>query len=77
MEQLPASQEALRGTFDPGYLNYTLGKMMIYKLRADWQPEQGTAYSLGAFHDEVLSHGAPPIPLLRTMMLRNDDGRVL
>ena len=77
MEQLPASQEALRGTFDPGYLNYTLGKMMIYKLRADWQDEQGAAYSLGAFHDEVLSHGAPPIPLLRTMMLRNDDGRVL
>ena len=77
MEQLPASQEALRGTFDPGYLNYTLGKMMIYKLRADWQAEQGAAYSLGAFHDEVLSHGAPPIPLLRTMMLRNDDGRVL
>ena len=77
MEQLPASQEALRGTFDPGYLNYTLGKMMIYKLRADWQAEQGAAYNLGAFHDEVLSHGAPPIPLLRTMMLRNDDGRVL
>ena len=77
MEQLPASQEALRGTFDPGYLNYTLGKMMIYKLRADWQAEQGAAYSLGSFHDEVLSHGAPPIPLLRTMMLRNDDGRVL
>ena len=77
MEQLPASQEALRGTFDPGYLNYTLGKMMIYKLRADWQAKQGAAYNLGAFHDEVLSHGAPPIPLLRTMMLRNDDGRVL
>ena len=77
MAELPASQEALRGTFDPGYLNYTLGKMMIYKLRTDWRAQQGAAYSLGAFHDELLSHGGPPLPLLRRTMLRNDDGRIL
>ena len=77
MAELPASQEALRGTFDPGYLNYTLGKMMIYKLRADWRAQQGAAYSLGAFHDELLSHGGPPLPLLRRTMLRNDDGQIL
>jgi uncharacterized protein (DUF885 family) len=77
MEELPAKTEAIRGTFDPGYLNYTLGKMLIYKLRADWQAEQGDAYSLKAFHDELLAHGAPPIPLLRKHMLRNDDGVVL
>jgi len=77
MEELPAQREALRGTFDPGYLNYTLGKLLIYKLRADWQAEQGAAYSLKAFHDELLAHGAPPVPLLRKLMLRNDDGRVL
>ena len=77
MEELPAQREAMRGTFDPGYLNYTLGKLMIYKLRADWQTEQSSAYSLRAFHDELLGHGAPPVPLLRRVMLRHDDGRVL
>jgi uncharacterized protein (DUF885 family) len=77
MEQLPAEKEALRGTFDPGYLNYTLGKLLIYKLRADWQAEQGDAYSLLAFHDELLSHGGPPVPLLRKHLLRHDDGVLL
>jgi uncharacterized protein (DUF885 family) len=77
MEELPATKEALRGTFDPGYLNYTLGKLLITKLRADWQAEQGTTYSLKAFHDELLSHGGPPVPLLRKHMLRNDDGVLL
>lgn len=77
MEELPAKTEAIRGTFDPGYLNYTLGKMLITKLRADWQAEQGAAYSLKAFHDELLSHGGPPVPLLRKHMLRHDDGILL
>jgi len=77
MEQLPAEKEALRGTFDPGYLNYTLGKLLIYKLRADWQAEQGDAYSLKAFHDELLRHGGPPVPLLRKHLLRHDDGVLL
>ena len=77
MEELPAQKEALRGTFDPGYLNYTLGKLLIYKLREDWRAEQGAAYSLRAFHDELLSHGGPPVPLLRKLMLRHDDGQVL
>ena len=73
MEELPARKEALRGTFDPGYLNYTLGKLLINKLRDDWQMEQGAEYSLKRFHDELLSHGAPPVPLLRRHMLRQDD----
>ncbi|MDA0798230.1 MAG: DUF885 domain-containing protein [Chloroflexi bacterium] len=77
MEELPAKTEAIRGTFDPGYLNYTLGKMLIYKLRADWQAEQGSAYSLKAFHDDLISHGGPPVPLLRKHMLRHDDGVLL
>ncbi|MDA1035420.1 MAG: DUF885 domain-containing protein [Chloroflexi bacterium] len=77
MEELPAQKEALRGTFDPGYLNYTLGKLLIYKLRADWQAEQGNAYSLQAFHDELLSHGGPPVALLRQHMLKNDNGDLL
>jgi uncharacterized protein (DUF885 family) len=77
MEQLPAQKEALRGTFDPGYLNYTLGKLLIYKLRADWQTEQGKSYSLQAFHDELLSHGGPPVPLVRQHMLKADNGELL
>ena len=69
MEELPARREALRGTFDPGYLNYTLGKLMILKLRDDYRREQGSAYSLKGFHDRLLSYGAPPLPLLREVML--------
>ena len=71
MEELPARREAMRGTFDPGYLNYTLGKLMILKLRDDYRREQGSAYSLKGFHDGLLSYGAPPLPLLRGVMLKS------
>ena len=71
MEELPAQREALRGTFDPGYLNYTLGKLMILKLRDDYRREQGSAYSLRGFHDRLLSYGAPALPLVREAMLTN------
>ena len=77
MEELPASKEAIRGTFDPMYLNYTLGKLMILKLREDYRQAKGDAYTLRQFHDEFLSHGAPPIPLVREMMLGEDAGDVL
>ena len=70
MGELPARREAMRGTFDPGYLSYTLGKLMILKLREDYQREQGSAYSLKEFHDRLLSYGAPPVSLLRKMMLK-------
>ena len=69
MEELPARREALRGTFDPGYLNYTLGKLMILKLREDFRKEQGGNYSLRGFHDQLLSYGAPVLPLVREAML--------
>lgn len=71
MDDLPARKEAERGTFDPGYLNYTLGKLMLLKLRADYEQERVNAFSLGAFHDQFLSFGAPPIPLVRQRMLRD------
>lgn len=77
MEELPAKREAMRGTFDPMYLNYTLGKLMILKLREDYKKEQGNAYSIKKFHDTFLSFGAPPIPLVREMMLRNPGQDVL
>jgi uncharacterized protein (DUF885 family) len=70
-EEKPARQEAVRGTFDPGYLYYTLGKLMILKLRRDWQQQEGTAYSLQRFNDEILRHGSPPIPLLRKLILKD------
>ena len=70
-----ASQQAYRGTYDPGYLNYTLGKLMIVKLRDDWTRGRGGREAWGRFHDEFLSYGVPPIPLLRRQMLGPDyDG---
>ena len=71
MAELPARREALRGTFDPGYLNYTLGKLMILKLRKDYQREQGGAYNLKEFPDRLLSFGGPALPLLRPALLMN------
>ncbi len=70
-EEKPAHSEAVRGTFDPGYLYYTLGKLMILKLRSDWQAQEGANYTLQKFHDEFLRHGMPPIPLLRQIMLKD------
>jgi hypothetical protein len=64
-----AVQQANRGTFDPGYLNYTLGKLMINKLRADWTAGRGGREAWGEFHDQFLSFGSPPIPLIRDQLL--------
>ncbi len=73
MGKEPAYREAVRGTQDPLYGYYTLGKLMLLKLRADYQTKMGAAYSLRAFHDAVLSHGDPPIYYLRKFMLGPDD----
>jgi Bacterial protein of unknown function (DUF885) len=73
-----ARQQAARGTYDPAYLNYTMGKLMIRKLRADWlakgasgaapaNPDDQSRWH--EFHDKFLSYGGPPIPLLRKEML--------
>jgi hypothetical protein len=70
-------QQAARGTFDPGYGNYTLGKLMIRKLRDDWTASRGGRRSWQAFHDEFLGHGAPPIPMVRRLMLEGDSGAPL
>jgi Bacterial protein of unknown function (DUF885) len=64
-----AIQQARRGTYDPGYLNYTLGKLMIMKLRSDWTADRGGREAWREFHDTLLSYGGPPIPLLRKAML--------
>jgi len=67
-----ASQQAYRGTYDPGYLNYTLGKLMINKLRDDWTNGRGGREAWGKYHDQFLSYGQPPIPLVRKVMLGDD-----
>ena len=70
-----ASQQASRGTYDPGYLNYTLGKLMINKLREDWTNGRGGEGAWGKFHDQFLSYGSPPVPLVRELMLGDEyDG---
>jgi len=70
-EEKPARSEAVRGTFDPGYLNYTLGKLQILKLRDDYKAQEGENFSLQKFHNELLNHGMPPIRLLREIMLKD------
>jgi uncharacterized protein (DUF885 family) len=79
-EEMPAYREAIRGTFDPGYLNYCLGKLMLLKLREDYIARceaEGRPFSPRAFHDAVLSYGAPPVPLLRRSLLGDGDGAIL
>ena len=70
-EPKTARQEALRGTFDPEYLYYTLGKLEIFKLREDYRRQEGANFTLEKFHNELLRHGAPPLPLLREIMLKD------
>jgi uncharacterized protein (DUF885 family) len=77
MEPLPAQKEAVRGTFDPGYLNYTLGKFMVRKLREDYRAERGASFSLREFHDRLIGLGAPPVPLARRALLRNNAESIL
>ncbi|HEY6394095.1 MAG TPA: DUF885 domain-containing protein [Candidatus Binataceae bacterium] len=67
-----AMVEALRGTEDPGYLRYQLGKLMILKLREDVRRKQGSAFDIGKFHDAFLRQGAMPIKLIRRAMLDSD-----
>jgi uncharacterized protein (DUF885 family) len=64
-----ARQQAARGTYDPAYLNYTLGKLMIMQLRQDWTATHGGRAGWKAFHDQFLAYGGPPIPLVRAQML--------
>jgi hypothetical protein len=63
-----------RGTFDPAYLNYTLGKLMIRKLREDWIRTRRGREAWHDFHDRFLSYGGPPIPLVRKAMLGDAKG---
>ena len=69
-----AYEEARRGTWNPTYLYYTLGKLEIYKLRDEYRRAKGSAYSLQGFHDDFVRQGSLPIPLMRRVMLRGGRG---
>ena len=68
----PSRQEAIRGTFDPEYLYYSLGKLMMLKLRKDYQQQEGINFSLQKFHDQVLDNGMPQIQILREKLLKDN-----
>jgi uncharacterized protein (DUF885 family) len=65
--------ETKRGTGDPTYLYYTLGKLEIMKLREDLKAKQGSAFSLEQFHNEFLKQGFPPIKIVRQAMLGDNS----
>jgi uncharacterized protein (DUF885 family) len=66
-------RETKRGTSDPTYLYYTLGKLEILKLREDYRKARGAAFSLEEFHNKFLGQGNPPIKVVRREMLGNDS----
>lgn len=69
-------RETRRGTSDPTYLYYTLGKLQILKLRGDYKQKMGAKFSLQEFHDQFMKQGFPPIKIIRQAML-GDDSPVL
>lgn len=74
MQPANAFEEARRGTYNPTYLYYTLGKMQIYKLREDYKQAKGASYSLSKFHEEFVKQGGIPIRLIRKIMLPGNTG---
>jgi uncharacterized protein (DUF885 family) len=77
MEEASARREAERGTFDPTYLVYTVGKLMLLKLRKDCKQLQGKAFSLRTFHDTLLGNGTAPFWVHRHLMLGAENGDLL
>ena len=66
--------ETKRGTSDATYGYYTMGKLMILKLRDDYKAKMGAEYSLQKFHDAFIKLGPLPLPLIRKAML-GDAGK--
>jgi uncharacterized protein (DUF885 family) len=77
LEEPSARREAERGTFDPSYGVYAIGKLALLKLRADYKAEQGKAFSLRGFHDAFLGNGGLPLPLQRRALLSHPEGALL
>ena len=70
-----AREQAVRATFDPGFFAYTLGKLQILELRREAKEKLGARFDLRAFHDAILSHGAPPVALIRERVLHDIGAR--
>jgi hypothetical protein len=68
-----ALKETKRGTSDPTYLYYTLGKLQILKLREDYRKLRGAQFSLQEFHDNFMKQGFPPIKIVRKALLGDDS----
>ena len=68
-----ADVESKRGTSDPTYLMYTLGKLQIMKLREDYKAMEGDKFNLRDFHDQLMRQGSVPLKLIRKAMLGNDS----
>jgi len=77
MEEGGARREAERGTFDPTYLVYSVGKLMLLKLRRDYKEQQGAKYSQRAFHDQLLGNGTATFGVQRQLMLGDSSGVLL
>lgn len=72
-----AVQQAARGTYDPAYLNYTLNKLLITKLREDWTASRGGRAAWKEFHDTFLKYGGPPVTLVRQSMMEEESPRAV
>jgi uncharacterized protein (DUF885 family) len=77
LEEASARREAERGTFDPSYVLYTAGKLMVLKLREDYKAKAGAKYSLRGFHDTLLANGTVPMWVHRALMLGEERGELI
>ena len=77
LEESSARREAERGTFDPTYIVYSLGKLMVLKLRQDYRAKAGSKFSLRQFHDTLLANGTVPLWLHRALLLGEDSGDII
>jgi len=77
LEEPSARREAERGTFDPSYILYSAGKLMLLKLREDYKAHVGARFSLRTFHDTLLGNGTVPIWLHRSLMLGPQNGELI
>jgi uncharacterized protein (DUF885 family) len=77
LEESTARREAERGTFDPTYLTYAAGKLMLLRLRQDYKEEQGSKFSLKRFHDAILGQGNAPFSAHRRLLLDDPSGALM
>jgi uncharacterized protein (DUF885 family) len=77
LEEVSARREAERGSFDPTYIVYSIGKLMVLKLREDYKARVGSKYSLKEFHDMLLANGTVPLWLHRALMLGENSGDMI